>query len=74
MSAISDGGEEAVAPRVPPAFSEPTQAWQDEHHAAGHAAYRLWFEHGVKGRGRVSPHASVLEGEWPEVGVEKNPE
>ena len=65
----SDGGE-AVAPRVPPVPAKPTQAEQDEHHATGHAAYRSWCEHCVKGRGRVSPHAVVSEGELPEVGVD----
>ena len=35
MSAPSDGGEEAVAPRVPPVPSKPTQAEQDEHHVTG---------------------------------------
>ena len=66
----SDGGEEAVAPRVPPVPSKPTQAEQDEHHATGHAANRSWCEHCVRGRGRVSPYVSVLEGELPEVGVD----
>ena len=36
----------------------------------GHAAYRSWCEHCVKGRGRASPHAVVSEGELPEVGVD----
>ena len=40
----SDGCEEAVAPRVPPVPSKPTQAEQDEHNATGHAAYRSWFQ------------------------------
>ena len=53
--------------RVP---AKPTQAEQDEHYATGHAAYRSWFEHCVKGRGRASPHAVVSEGELPEVGVD----
>ena len=66
----SDGGEEAVAPRVPPVPAKPTQAEQDEHYATSHAAYRSWCEHCVKGRGRASPHAVVSEGELPEVGVE----
>ena len=44
MGAPSDG-EEAVAPRVPPVPSKPTQAEQDEHHATGHAAYRSWWCH-----------------------------
>ena len=66
MGVPSDGGEEAVAPRVP----KPTQAEQDEHYAAGHAAYRSWCEHCVKGRGRASPQAVVSEGELPEVGVD----
>ena len=70
MSAPSSGGEEAVAPRVPPVPSKPTQAEQDEHHATGHAACRSWCEHCVRGRGRVSPHVSVPEGELPEVGVD----
>ena len=51
----SDGGEEVIAPRVPPALAKPTQAEQDEHYATGHAAYRSWCEHCVKGRGRASP-------------------
>ena len=63
----SDGGEEAVAPRVP---AKQTQVEQDEHHATGHAAYRSWCEHCVKGRGRASPHTVVSEGELPEVGVD----
>ena len=46
------------------------QAEQDEHCVAGHAAYRSWCEHCVKGRGRVSPHAVVSERELPEVGVD----
>ena len=50
--------------------AKPTQAEQDEHHAAGHAAYRAWCEHCVQGRGRASPHAVVSEGELPEVGVD----
>ena len=29
----SDGGEEAVAPRVPPVPAKPTQPEQDEHYA-----------------------------------------
>ena len=66
----SDGGEEAVAPRVPPVPAKPTQAEQDELYATGHAAYRSWCEHCVRGRGRVSPHVSVSEGELPEVGVD----
>ena len=70
MTALSDGGEEAVAPRVPPLLSKPTQAEQDEHHATGHAAHGSWCEHCVRGRGRLSPHVSVLEGEFPEVGVD----
>ena len=63
-------GEEVIAPRVPPVPAKPTQAEQDEHHATGHAAYRSWREHCVKGRGRASPHAVVSEGELPEVGVD----
>ena len=55
----SDGGEEAVAPRVPPVLAKPTQAEQDEHHATGRAAYRWWCEQCVRGRGRVSQHVSV---------------
>ena len=65
----SDGGE-VIAPRVPPVPAKPTQAEQDEHYATGHAAYRSWCEHCVKGRGRASPHAVVSEGELPEVGVD----
>ena len=65
----SDGGEEAVAPKVPPVLAKPTQAEQDEHCATGHAAYRSWCEHRVRGRGRVSPHLSVPEGELLGVGV-----
>ena len=66
----SDGGKEAVAPRVPPVPAKPTQTEQDEHYATGHAACRSWCEHCVKGRGRASPHAVVSEGELPEVGVD----
>ena len=40
MGVPSDGGEDAVAPRVPPVPAKPTQAEQDEHCATGHAAYR----------------------------------
>ena len=54
----SGGGEEVIAPRVPPVPAKPTQAEQDEH------------EHRVKGRGRASPHAIVSEGELPEIGVD----
>ena len=50
--------------------AKPTQAEQDEHYAGGHAAYRSWCEHCVKGRGRASPHAVGSEGELPEVGVD----
>ena len=53
-----------------PVPSKPRQAEQDEHHAKGHAAYRSWCEHCVRGRGRVSPHVSVPEGDLPEVGVD----
>ena len=63
-------GEEVIAPRVPPVPWKQTQAEQDEHYATGHAAYRSWCEHCVKGRGRASPHAVVSEGELPEVGVD----
>ena len=70
MGVLSDGGEEAVALRVPPGLAKPTQAEQYEHCAAGHAAYRSWCKHCVRGRGRVSPHVSVPEGELPEVGVD----
>ena len=66
----SDGGEEAVAPRVPQVLAKPTQAGQDEHYATGHAAYRSWCVHCVKGRGRMSPHAVVSEGELLDVGVD----
>ena len=66
----SDGGEEVIAPRVPPVPAKPTQAEQDEHYATSHAAFRSWCEHGVKGRGRASPHAVVSEGELPEDGVD----
>ena len=59
MGVPSDGGEEVVAPRVPPVPSKPTQAEQDEHHATGHTAYRSWCEHCIRGRGRVSLHVSV---------------
>ena len=38
MSAPSDGGEEAVAPGVPPSAFEADQGRADEHHATGHAA------------------------------------
>ena len=51
-------------------LAKPTQAEQDEHYATGHAAYRSWCEHCVKGRGRASPHAVVSEGELPEIGVD----
>ena len=64
MGVPSDGGEEVIAPRVPPVPAKPTQAEQDEHCATGHAAYRSWCEHCVKGRGRASPHAVVSEGEF----------
>ena len=70
MGLPSDGGEEAVAPRVPPVPVKPTQAEQGEHYHTGHAAHRSWCEHCVRGRGRVSPHVSVPEGESPEVGVD----
>ena len=50
MGVPSDGGEEVVAPRVPPVPAKPTQAEQDEHCATGHAACRSWCEHCVKGR------------------------
>ena len=66
----SDGGEEVIAPRVPPVLAKPTQAEQDEHYATGHAAYRSWCEHCVEGRGRVSPHAVVSESQLPEIGVD----
>ena len=65
-----NGGEEAVAPRVPPVPAKPTQAEQGEHCATSHAAYRLWCEHCVQGRGRASPNVSVPEGGLPEVGVD----
>ena len=55
---------------MPPVPAKPTQAEQDEHYATGHAAYRSWCEHCVKGRGRASPHAVVFEGELPEVGAD----
>ena len=42
MSAPSDGGEEAVAPRVPPVPAKPTQAEQDEHCATGALCQRSW--------------------------------
>ena len=61
MSVPSDGGEEVIAPRVPPVPAKPTQAEQDEHYATGHAAYRAWCEHCVK-------RSIVTEGELPEVG------
>ena len=67
---MPSGGEEVIAPRVPPVPAKPTQAEQDEHYATGHAAYRSWCEQCVKGRGRASPHAVVSEGELPEVGVD----
>ena len=66
----SDGGEEVIAPRMPPVLAKPTQAEHDEHNATGHAAYRSWCEHFVKGRGRASPHAVVSEGELSEIGVD----
>ena len=66
----SDGGEEAVAPGVPPVPAKPTPAEQGEHYGTGHAAYRSWCVHCVRGRGRVSPHVSVPEGELLEVGVD----
>ena len=37
----SGGGEEVVAPRVPPVRAKPTQAEQDEHYATEHAACRF---------------------------------
>ena len=59
MGVPSDGGgEEAVAPRVPPVPAKPTQA------------DRSWCEQCVRGRGRVSAHVSVLEGELLDVGVD----
>ena len=70
MSVPSEGGEEAIAPRVPPVPLTPTQAEQDEHHATGHAAFRSWCEHCVRGRGRVSPHLIAPERELPEVRVD----
>ena len=70
MGVSSDGGEEAIALRLPPVLAKPTEAEQYEHYAAGHAAYHSWCEHCVRGRGRVSPHVSVPEGELPEVGVD----
>ena len=70
LSVPSDGGQEVIAPRVAPVPAKPTQAEQDEHYATGHAAYRSWCEHCVKGRGRASPHAVVSEGELSEVGVD----
>ena len=63
----SDGGEEVIAPSVPPVPAKPTQAEHEEHYAAGHAAYRSWCEHCVEG---ASPYAVVSEGELPEVGVD----
>ena len=35
MGVLSDGGEEAVASRVPPVHAKPTQTEQDEHHGTG---------------------------------------
>ena len=46
MGVPSDGGDEAVAPRVPPVPVKPTQAEQDEHCATGHAAYQNLPTHG----------------------------
>ena len=66
----SDGGEEAVAPRVPPGPSEPTQEEQYEHYATGHASHRSWCDHCVRGRGRVSPHVVAFERELLDVGVD----
>ena len=70
MCVHSHGGEEAVAPRVPAVPSKPTQAEQEEHYATGHAVYRSWCEHRVRGRGRASPHVIAPEGELPGVGVD----
>ena len=67
MGVPSDGGEEAVAPRVPPVPAKPTQAEQDQHLTTGHAAYRWWCKHCVKGRGLLSTHVSVPEGELPKL-------
>ena len=62
MGVPSDGGEEVIAPRVPPVLAKPTQAEQEEHDATVHAAYRSWCEHCVKGRERASPREVVPEG------------
>ena len=50
--------------------AKPSRAEQEEHYATGHAAYRSWCEHCVRGRGRAAPHAEAPEGELPEVGAD----
>ena len=44
MGVPSDGGEEAVAPRVPPVLAKPTETEQDEHCATGRVAARFGME------------------------------
>ena len=54
-------GEEATRVKVPRVPPTPTQAEVQEHTLSGHAAYRSWCPHCVRGRGTNNHHATVAK-------------
>ena len=49
-------GEEAVPVSRPRGPREPTPREVEDHVLTGHAAYRSWCAHCVRGRGSAAPH------------------
>ena len=62
--------EELMIPRVPRSPLEPCARQIAEHELTGHAVCRSWCRHCVASKGRAHAHASRVEGELPEIGVD----
>ena len=53
----AESGEEMSAPRRQRTPVEPTSAEKEEHEIAGHACFRAWCRHCIRGRAREWPHS-----------------
>ena len=58
-SMVEDELTEAKAPRSAPAPEEPSSSEVEAHQLAGHACFRSWCRHCVRGRGCEAAHSST---------------
>ena len=56
-----EAGEEQRAPHVLKSPAEPSTQEREEHRLGGHAVFRAWCRHCVRGRGRTWGHFTFAE-------------